>query len=610
MSKRTDTMLCLFLIAVSLIVIGRDSWFSWFLIFLMVPYIIKVIIEDVFSLKDKYHFGTYLFLTILLFFTHVLLSAILKNPLHATFLAMVIFFSVAYLVLIKPNMNKLRDNFNTVRTSFHKKLILPIVFGIIGCLAGAVITETFIFSVPNKIATINMIWLYSIMPGVVGGAGVGFGAEVGKFNTKENAIKFLGMIMGLISVTLSYCFLLKLSDPIYVFLVLFLGGLCGGYVGVSSWDLEHEVEKPAGTIKYPHILEGIRSINSKSNEAARMAGRGSIISGVIYLLPAYFWAKNPFIFLFIVFSGIIIGNSIGFTAWLIKNNVKGAVSAVENGCAIGGFIGYIVPHFLGDPSAWITGILGLIIGHRVGFALWYAKSGPYERVTKVKLAKELSSYEQRGLRKETEKEYLKAIKLNPEYYKAYCNYIKDDIQKLYEPLQKSYLKDKAKRPTAKTPKAEQTMYETEIYSNDKYSFSIEYPKVWALDILEPKPEFTVELSVWFGIRGKVACSIMVGPIGPTIYGRTPKELENRARLHRQNLNATLLSSKRLTIDGIDAYEHVYAAEYPKRYVKQVGFFKGDDEYLLLFKAFSKGDFEKYEPIFDECIQSFKFKRED
>ena len=149
MSKRTDTMLCLFLIAVSLIVIGRDSWFSWFLIFLMVPYIIKVIMGDVFSLKDKYHFGTYLLLTILLFFTHVLLSAILKNPLHAAFLAMVIYFSVAYLVLIKPNMNKLRDNFNTVRTSFHKKLILPIVFGIIGCLAVAVITETFIF--PSQI---------------------------------------------------------------------------------------------------------------------------------------------------------------------------------------------------------------------------------------------------------------------------------------------------------------------------------------------------------------------------------------------------------------------------------------------------------------------------
>ena len=188
--------------------------------------------------------------------------------------------------------------------------------------------------------------------------------------------------------------------------------------------------------------------------------------------------------------------------------------------------------------------------------------------------------------------------------------VTDDAETHYKPLQKDYLKDKAGRPAAGTLKVEKTKYETKTYSNDKYGFSIKYPKGWALDILEPKPEFTVELSVWFGIRGKVACSIMVGPIGPTTYGRTPKELENRARLHRQDLNANLISSKYLTIDGVEAYEHVYTAKYPPRYVKQVGFFKGNDEYLLLFKVFSKEDFEKYEPIFDDCIQSFKFKRED
>lgn len=148
----------------------------------------------------------------------------------------------------------------------------------------------------------------------------------------------------------------------------------------------------------------------------------------------------------------------------------------------------------------------------------------------------------------------------------------------------------------------------EVFLNDRYGVSIKYPKNWVLDILEPKPEFTVELNVWFGIPGKVACSIMVGPIGGTIYGRTQKELENRARIHRQNLNANLLSSKRLTISGIDAYEHVYSAKYPTRYAKQVGLFKDNDEYLLLFKVFSEEDFEKYASTFDECIQSFNFKK--
>lgn len=546
MSKITDTLICLFLVALSLIVIGRDSLFSWFLIFLMVPYITKVIIGDVFSPKGKYHFGTYLFLTILLFFTYLLLSAILKT-LHAIFLAIIIFFLVAYLMLVKPDRNVLRDDFSTLRTSFRKKLILPIVFGIIGCLAGTVIAETF--------TGFYMNWLYSIMPGVAGGAGVGFGAKIGKFKTKEKALTFLGMVMGLISVTLSYHSLLIFSDLI-IFSVLFLGGLCGGYVGVSSWDLEREREKSAGTIKYPHILEGIRSINSKSNEAARMAGRGSIIFGVIYLLPAYFLAKNPFtfLFLFIVFSGVIIGNSIGFTAWLIRNNVKEAVRSAEKGCVMGGLIGYIVPHLLGDPSAWTTGILGVLIGHRMGFALWYAKSNPYEEVTKAK--------------------------------------------------------DGEERLAAATSKIEKTMYETETYLNDKYGFSIEYPKSWLLDIGGPKPEFFVGLSIQFGIPRKVACSIVAGPIGPTIYGRTPKEVENRAGIHRRNLNANLLSSKRLTIDGIDAYEHVYTAKQPRRYVKQVGFFKDNDEYLLFFGVFSEEDVEKYESTFDKCIQSFRFKKQD
>ena len=150
----------------------------------------------------------------------------------------------------------------------------------------------------------------------------------------------------------------------------------------------------------------------------------------------------------------------------------------------------------------------------------------------------------------------------------------------------------------------------EIYSNEKYGFSIKYPKGWLLDIGGPKPEFLVELNVQFGIPGKVACSIIAGPIGPTTYGRTLKEIENRARIHRQNLNATLLSSKRLTIDGIDAYEHVYATEYPRRYLKQVAFFKGNDEYLLFFGVFSEEDVEKYEFTFDECLQSFKFKRKE
>lgn len=127
-------------------------------------------------------------------------------------------------------------------------------------------------------------------------------------------------------------------------------------------------------IKYPHTLEGISSINSKSDDVLCMAGRWSVVVGVIFALLAYFLAKNHFTFLFIFLSGIMIGNSIGFTTWLIKNNVMGAVSAVDQGAVIGGLIGYGMPYFMGSSSAWTTGMVGLIIGHRVGFALWYAKN--------------------------------------------------------------------------------------------------------------------------------------------------------------------------------------------------------------------------------------------
>ena len=157
--------------------------------------------------------------------------------------------------------------------------------------------------------------------------------------------------------------------------------------------------------------------------------------------------------------------------------------------------------------------------------------------------------------------------------------------------------------TKEVPKSD-----TKTYSNDKHNFSIKYTKDWRLKVLEPNPLVNVNLNIWLGdTQGKMACSIMVGPIGNTIYGKTIQEIENRARINRQDLNAQLVSSKNLTIDSTDAYEHVYIAENPYRCVKQVGFFKDNAEYLLLFKVFSKEDFEKYKSIFDEIIQSFRFK---
>jgi len=148
-----------------------------------------------------------------------------------------------------------------------------------------------------------------------------------------------------------------------------------------------------------------------------------------------------------------------------------------------------------------------------------------------------------------------------------------------------------------------------IYSNELYGFSINYPSTWALKILESSPNYGVRLHVWFGVENEVHGSIMVGPIGPTVYGQTISELRNRARLHRQDLNADLVCSKNIRIDGIEAYEHIYRAENPTRYAQQVGFFKDNDEYLLMFMVNSERDFANCKSIFDTCIRSFKFTRE-
>ena len=67
------------------------------------------------------------------------------------------------------------------------------------------------------------------------------------------------------------------------------------------------------------------------------------------------------------------------------------------------------------------------------------------------------------------------------------------------------------------------------------------------------------------------------------------------------------SLKRIKVDNAEAVEAVYTSLGLK--TKKVGFVKDCIEYIITCGI--KPDlFDEYEPIFDECIQSFKFKRED
>lgn len=251
-SKRTNRLnnlilLCFFLIILFLDLTG-NSWVFLFVIGAM-AYAIKVIIGGIFTLRVKYPFIIYFPLATLLFFAYLLLCATFQYPLQAIILVIVIFFSIVSLVLIRPNINMLNKNLDALSRSSHKKLTLLIAVGIIGTLTGATIYLTITMIIED------ISWLYSIIPGVLGGISVGIGAKFNDFKPTK-ALKFLGMTMGIISVLIGYYFVYEWIDlstfktiglkglfsfkefmciysPPDTLLAFFFGGLFGGYLGID-----------------------------------------------------------------------------------------------------------------------------------------------------------------------------------------------------------------------------------------------------------------------------------------------------------------------------------------------------------------------------------------
>jgi len=140
----------------------------------------------------------------------------------------------------------------------------------------------------------------------------------------------------------------------------------------------------------------------------------------------------------------------------------------------------------------------------------------------------------------------------------------------------------------------------EIYSNDNYGFSIKCPKGW-----ESHTKLSPEMLVHFtDLRGG-SINLMAGPT----YGtqESIEDLENLAIRNVRRLKGEMESLKRIKVDNAEAVEAVYTSLGLK--TKKVGFVKDSIEYIITCGI--KPDlFDEYEPIFDECIQSFKFKRED
>jgi len=141
----------------------------------------------------------------------------------------------------------------------------------------------------------------------------------------------------------------------------------------------------------------------------------------------------------------------------------------------------------------------------------------------------------------------------------------------------------------------------EIYSNDKYGFSIKCPKGWKIINNKLPPEMLVQ---FVDSRG-AGINLMAGPT----YGahESIEDLENLAIRNVHRLGGKMKSLKLIKVDNLEAVEAVYSAFGIKR--KKVAFVKDHIEYIITC-GIKPNLFDEYKPIFDECMQSFKFKKQN
>ncbi len=167
---------------------------------------------------------------------------------------------------------------------------------------------------------------------------------------------------------------------------------------------------------------------------------------------------------------------------------------------------------------------------------------------------------------------------------------KQDEINSHEALKRNHVDENKKKTELKSE------FIGEIYFNYEYGFSIKSPHGWRINT-----KLSPEMLVHFIDNRGGSVNLMVGPT----YKKQEsiEDLETLALRNVRNLSGEMISLKHIKVDNIEAIEAVYTALGGK--IKKVGFVKDDIEYVISCKI-KPNLFDKYEPIFDAFIQSFKF----
>ena len=140
-----------------------------------------------------------------------------------------------------------------------------------------------------------------------------------------------------------------------------------------------------------------------------------------------------------------------------------------------------------------------------------------------------------------------------------------------------------------------------VLTNGKYGFSVKSPDGWKIrggkESKLANNDFVVEF-----IGRNAHIHVIAGKTNDV----STKDTEHNAIRNIHLTGANLESFRHIQLDGIEAIEAIYVTKLGTK-IKKVGLVNNHIEFVITCGTTNKyADFGKYEPVFDKCLQSFKF----